>query len=157
MVGTALFLRAYAALKLPRQSNALHLEEKISFFPAIFNIGHVGCRSRLMPDGNAARVPYCRRPGSVTANTRLEHRSTANPSTLPRLFCRIRDRVFAMGPATRIELLTDHFTARFGQRHAVVCSDADANAGRPAFAKAAARQADRKTTGQNGCKRIKTE
>ena len=74
-----------------------------------------------MPDGNAARVPYCRQPEFVTANNRLQYRSTANPSTLTRLFRRIRDRGFAMGPATRIEMLTDHFTARYGQRHAVVC------------------------------------
>ena len=76
-----------------------------------------------MPDGNAARVPYCRRPGYVTANIRSRHRSTANPSTLTRLLWRIRDRGFAMGPATRIETLTDHFTVRFGQRHAGVCGE----------------------------------
>ena len=31
------------------------------------------------------------------------HRVAANPSTLTRLFWRIKDRVFAMGPVTRIE------------------------------------------------------
>ena len=81
-----------------------------------------------MPHGTAARVPYCRRPWLVTANTCLGHRSTANPSTLTRLFCRIRDRVFALGPVARIEMLTNHFTARFGQRHADVWGDAVAYA-----------------------------
>ena len=47
-----------------------------------------------------------------------------------------RDPRFAMGPATRIETLTDHFTVRYGQRHA------------------GARQ---KTIWQNGCKRIGTD
>ena len=33
-----------------------------------------------------------------------------------------------MGPAARIETLTDHFTVRCGQRHAGVCRDAVAYA-----------------------------
>ena len=82
-----------------------------------------------MPHGNAARVPYCRQPEFVTANDRSGYRSAANPSTLTRLLWRIRDRGFAMGHVTRIEMLTDHFTARYGQRHADVWGDAVAHAG----------------------------
>lgn len=39
------------------------------------------------------------------------------------LFRARRDSRFAMGPATRIEMLTDHFTVRDGQRHAIVCGE----------------------------------
>ena len=64
----------------------------------------------------------------LSANNRLGNRSTANPSTLTRLFCRIRDRVFAMGPATRIEMVANLFNARCGQRYADVWGDAVAYA-----------------------------
>ena len=106
----------------------LQPEEKISFFP-LFSISGMGVDGKLFFAPQKTAVPYCRRPGSATANVRQGHRSTANPSTLTRLFCRIRDRGFAMGPVTRIEMLTNHLTVRFGQRHAVVWGDAVAHAG----------------------------
>ena len=55
----------------------------------------------LLPVGNAGK-----RPPLSAKVTGIPPRSgvasaTANPSTLTRLFCRIKDRVFAMGHVTR--------------------------------------------------------
>jgi|GEM_PF-5972766 len=75
----------------------------------------------LMPDGNAGKRP----PPSAKV-TGIPPRSgvasaTANPSTLTRIFRRIKDRVFAMGHVTRILWFAPRRYVRCGQSHAVVC------------------------------------
>ena len=62
------------------------------------------------------RRPLPRQSWFDGAKPRLWYRSTANPATLLRLFCRIRALVFAMGPVTRIFVFAVHFTARCGRR-----------------------------------------
>ena len=74
-----------------------------------------------MPVGNAGK-----RPPLSAEVTGIPPRSgvasaTANPSTLTRLFRRIKDRVFAMGHVTRILWLAPRRYVRCGQSHAVVC------------------------------------
>ena len=75
----------------------------------------------LLPVGNAGK-----RPPLSAEVTGIPPRSgvasaTANPSTLTRLFCRIKDRVFAMGHVTRILWFAPRRCVRCGQSPAVVC------------------------------------
>ena len=95
---------------IPGKVNTLATREKcVAFFRNFTDkVAEGGCRSRLMPDGNTARVHYCRRPGSVTANNRLQYRSTANPSIAFVKFCKLKSQVFQL--VSPVDELLDRVT-----------------------------------------------
>ena len=74
-----------------------------------------------MPVGNAGkRPPLSAKVTGIPPQTDVAS-ATANPSTLTRLFRRIKDRVFAMGHVTRILWFAPRRCVRCGQSHAGVC------------------------------------